>query len=169
VITEIHAASRGTYGVRRIRAALSYERGLAVNRKIIGKLMRDAGLSGLPGKKPVHVATHEDFVNRDFTASSPNRLSLTDVTQHNTREGTHYCCVVLDLFSRRVVGWAIERRNDAALVNEALFMAARERATSNETIAVQRPRFGLRLVVVHPKPSASRAPRLDGDRRGLLR
>ena len=50
------------------------------------------------------------------------------------REGTLYCCVVLDQFSRRIAGWAIDRRNDAVLVNEALSMAARERETSTETI-----------------------------------
>ena len=132
-------ASRGTYGIRRIRAALFYEHGLVVNTKLVRRLMHEAGLSGLPGKKKgrrnlVGVATHEDLVNRNFTASSPNRLWLTDVTEHNTREGTLYCCVVLDQFSRRVVGWAIDRHNDAVLVNEALSMAARERKTSTETI-----------------------------------
>jgi len=139
VITEIHAASRATYGIRRVRAALFYERGLVVNRKLVRRLMGEAGLAGLPGRKKgrrnlVRIATHEDLVNRNFTAASPNRLWLTDVTEHNTREGTLYCCAVLDLFSRRVVGWAIDRRNDAVLVNDALLMAARSRATSPETI-----------------------------------
>jgi transposase InsO family protein len=139
VIAEIHAASRGTYGVRRVRAALLYERGLVVNRKLIRKIMGEAGLAGLPSPKKgrrnlARIATHEDLVNRNFTAASPNRLWLTDVTEHNTREGTLYCCCVLDLFSRRVVGWAIDRRNDAVLVNDALLMAARERSTSKETI-----------------------------------
>ena len=78
--------------------------------------------------------TTEDLVNRNFYASSPNRLWLTDVTEHNTREGTLYCCVVLDQYSRRVVGWAIDRHNDAPLVNAALTMAARERVTSKKTI-----------------------------------
>ena len=138
VITEIHAASRGTYGTRRVRAALFYERGLVVNRKLIRKLMNQAGLEGLPKRKGrrnlVRVATQEDLVNRNFTATSPNRLWLTDVTEHNSREGTLYCCAVLDLYSRLVVGWAIDRRNDAVLVNDALTMAARTRETSKETI-----------------------------------
>jgi transposase InsO family protein len=139
VIAEIHSASRETYGVRRVRAALFYERGLVVNLKLVRKLMGQAGLSGLPSRKKgrrnlARVATHEDLVNRNFTAASANRLWLTDVTEHNTREGTLYCCAVLDLYSRRVVGWAIDRRNDAVLVNDALLMAARTRATSPETI-----------------------------------
>jgi putative transposase len=139
IIAEIHAASRATYGIRRVRAALLYERGLVVNQKLVRKLMRAAGLEGLPARKKgrrnlVGVATYEDLVNRNFTAASPNRIWLTDVTEHNTREGRLYCCAVLDLFSRRVVGWAIDRRNDAMLVNDALLMAARSRATSPETI-----------------------------------
>lgn len=102
------AASRGTYGARRVRAALLYERGVVVNRKLVRKLMTQAGLAGLPCRKKgrrnlARVATHEDLVNRNFTAASPNRLWLTDVTEHNTREGTLYCCAVLDLYSRRVV------------------------------------------------------------------
>jgi putative transposase len=139
IIAEIHTASRGTYGTRRVGAALLYERGLVVNRKLVRKLMAIAGLAGLPGKKqgrhnPARIATQEDLVNRNFSAALPNRLWLTDVTEHNSREGTLYCCVVLDVFSRRVVGWAIDRRNDAVLVNDAMLMAARSRATSPETI-----------------------------------
>ena len=73
-------------------------------------------------------------MSRNFTAPATNSLWLTDITEHKTREGTLYCCVVLDLFSRRVVGWAIDRRNEATLVNDALIMAARSRATSPNTI-----------------------------------
>jgi transposase InsO family protein len=80
------------------------------------------------------VPTAEDLVNRNFSATSPNSLWLTDITEHNTREGTLYCCVVLDQYSRRVVGWAIDRHNDASLVNAALTMAARERVTPKDTV-----------------------------------
>lgn len=139
VIKELHYASRGTYGKRRMRAALLHERGLIVNGKLIAKLMQQAGIHGLPtpkkGRRNLHhVPTATDLVNRNFSASAPNRLWLTDVTEHNTREGTLYCCVVLDQYSRRVVGWAIDRHNDASLVSSALTMAARERAISIETI-----------------------------------
>jgi transposase InsO family protein len=138
-ITELHVASRGTYGMRRIRAALSFERGLVVNPKLIRRIMHEQGLSGLPTRKKgkrnlVNVATHEDLVNRKFTAPVANSLWLTDITEHKTREGTLYCCAVLDLYSRRVVGWAIDRRNEATLVNDALTMAASSRGTSPETI-----------------------------------
>src|SRR5207248_788373 len=64
--------------------------------------------------------TCEDLVQRRFTATAPNELWLTDITEHATSEAKLYCCVVLDLFSRKVVGWAIDRRCDSALVNDAL-------------------------------------------------
>ena len=63
-----------------------------------------------------------------------NRVWLTDIAEHKTREGTLYCCAVLDLYSRRVVGWAIDRRKEAAMVNDALTMAAKSRTTPPETI-----------------------------------
>lgn len=101
--------------------------------------MADAGLHGLPARKRAlrnlrQVPTEQDRVNRNFHAPGANRLWLTDVTEHQTREGTLCCCVVLDQYSRRVVGWSIDRHNDAPLVNAALTMAARSRATSKETI-----------------------------------
>jgi putative transposase len=138
-IKELHLASRSTYGVRRMRAALFYERGLIVNRKLIRRIMADTGLCGLPQRKKgrrnlVNVATHEDLVNRNFVAVTPNALWLSDITEHKTREGTLYCCVVLDQYSRRVVGWAIDRRNEASLVNDALTMAATSRTTSQGTV-----------------------------------
>jgi transposase InsO family protein len=73
-------------------------------------------------------------VNRNFTAPATNALRPDPYTEHKTREGTLYCCVVLDQFSRRVVGWAIDRRNEATLVNDALTMAASSRVTSATTI-----------------------------------
>ena len=138
-ITELHLASRSTYGTRRMRAALFYDRGLLVNRKLIRRIMAEQGLFGLPARKKgrrnlVNVATSEDLVNRNFSAQNTNALWLTDVTEHKTREGTLYCCVVLDQFSRRVVGWSIDRRNEAVLVNDALTMAANSRATSPTSV-----------------------------------
>jgi len=138
IIKSIFDDSDSTYGYRRIATELARQ-GIVAGLELVRKLMRATGLEGLPARKKgrrnlVGVATHEDLVNRNFIAASPNRIWLTDVTEHNTREGTLYCCAVLDLFSRRVVGWAIDRRNDAVLVNDALLMAARSRATSPETI-----------------------------------
>ena len=135
LIADIHARSRGTYGMLRIRAALEIEQGIIVNKKLVWKIMRQLGLQGLPGPKKgiknlVNVATEEDLVQRKFVARGPNELWLTDITEHPTREGKVYCCAVLDLFSRKVVGWAIDRRYEATLVNDALSMAAKTRPPS---------------------------------------
>jgi transposase InsO family protein len=81
-----------------------------------------------------HDVTESDLVERNFTARAPNELWLADITEHPTREGKVYCCVVLDLYSRKVVGWAIDRRCEAVLVNDALSMAALTRVTSRVTV-----------------------------------
>jgi putative transposase len=138
-IADIHARSRGTYGRLRIRAALEIEQGLIVNKKLIARIMGELGIHGLPGpKKGVknlkNIATCEDLVQRNFTADAPNELWLTDITEHPTREGKLYCCVVLDLYSRKVVGWSIDRHCDADLVNNALRKAGASRTTSPTTI-----------------------------------
>jgi transposase InsO family protein len=89
--------------------------------------MHRAGLQGVTGRpkwkriKPDNIAT--DKVERDFARSGPNQLWATDITEHPTREGKVYCCVVLDTYSRRVVGWSIDASPTAALVTNALGMA----------------------------------------------
>ena len=138
-IADIHARSRGTYGMLRIRAALEIEQGTIVNKKLVWKIMRQLGIQGLPGprkgmKNLVNAATCEDLVQRHFTATRPNELWLTDITEHPTAEGKLYCCVVLDFYSRKVVGWSIDRRCEAALVNDALTKAGASRPTSEETV-----------------------------------
>src|SRR5207249_3719984 len=134
-IADIHARSRGTYGMLRVRAALEIEQGLIVNKKLVWKIMRQLGLKGLPGprkgiKDLKNAPPCEDLVQRSFRASAPNELWLTDITEHPTTEGRLYCCVVLDLYSRKVVGWAIDRRCETALVNDALAKARTSRASA---------------------------------------
>jgi transposase InsO family protein len=90
--------------------------------------MAEMGLSGLPRRKSrkrnlITVRTSSDLVNRNFTATAANQLWVTDITEHPTKEGTVYACVVLDVFSRKAVGWAVDRRPETSLVNSALFMA----------------------------------------------
>src|SRR3546814_20886078 len=70
---------------------------------------------------PDTIAT--DLVERSFNHSGPNQLWVTDITEHPTREGKVYCCVVLDTYSRRVVGWSIDDSPTGALVTNALGMA----------------------------------------------
>lgn len=139
LVAQIHERSRGTYGMLRIRAALKIEHDMIVNKKLILSIMRELGIQGLPGPKRhkknlVHVATEEDLVQRNFSADRPDALWLTDITEHSTREGKVYCCAVLDLFSRRIVGWAIDRRCESALVNDALAMASDSRAPQSTII-----------------------------------
>jgi putative transposase len=138
-IADIHARSRGTYGMLRIRAALEIEQGVIVNKKLVWKIMRQLGLKGLPGprkgvKNLKNAPTCEDLVQRQFVARAPNELWLTDITEHPTAEGKVYCCVVLDLYSRKIVGWAIDRRCEAGLVNDALAKASASRPTSGSTV-----------------------------------
>jgi transposase-like protein len=102
-ITEIHQRSRGTYGGRRIRAALLADYDMNVNLKLVRSIMGDQGLHGLPHpprRSPnlIRVNTPEDLVNRHFTATRPNELWCTDITEHPARDGKVYCCAILDCF-----------------------------------------------------------------------
>lgn len=94
-------------------------------------LMTQAGIYGLPGpvriKRLRGVVTADDLVNRKFHRLRPNELWVTDITQHRTREGWVYCAAVLDAFSRKIVGWSIDSRQDSILVVNALDMAIRNR------------------------------------------
>lgn len=127
LITQIHAECHGIYGARRVHAELTLGRGVTVGHNQVELLMRRAGLQGVAGRrkwkriKPDTIAT--DLVERDFARSGPNQLWVTDITEHPTREGKVYCCVVLDTYSRRVVGWSIDASPTAVLVTNALGMA----------------------------------------------
>lgn len=72
-------------------------------------------------------AVHDDHVNRDFTATAPNRLWLTDITEHRTAEGKLYLCAVKDVFSGRIVGYSISHRMKARLAVDALTDAVHRR------------------------------------------
>lgn len=131
LITKAHADSRGTYGARRVHAELTIGRGIVVGHNAVELLMRRAGLQGLPNRRrprsKIQVATATDLVERAFARSEPDQLWVTDITEHRTREGKVYCSVVLDVFSRRVVGWSIDSAPTAGLVTNALGMAIQNR------------------------------------------
>ena len=126
-IREVHTASNGTYGARRVHAELTLGRGLVVAHGTVEVLMSRAGIRGVTGRprwrsaRPDLVST--DLVERNFARTAPNQLWVTDITEHPTREGKVYCAVVLDTYSRRVVGWSIDSAPTAALVTNALGMA----------------------------------------------
>lgn len=116
LIREVHVTSRGTYGYRRVHAELTMAMGVTVSERTVHKLMRLAGIYGLPGpvrtKRLRGVVTADDLVNRKFARPRPNELWVTDITQHRTREGWVYCAAVLDAYSRRTVGWSIDSKQD---------------------------------------------------------
>ena len=132
-IRVIHEESRGVYGVPRIHAELRDE-GLRVGRKHIGRLMRAQGLQGVsrrkrvrttrPGKSPRAVP---DLVDRDFAAEGPDQLWVADITYIRTWSGFLYLAVVLDAWSRRIVGWSMKNHLRTELVLEALEMALWQR------------------------------------------
>jgi putative transposase len=138
LIREVHQASRGTYGYRRVHAELTLGRGLVIPHGTVELLMARAGLAGVTGRprwkgtRPDLIA--KDVVERQFSTDGPNRLWVTDITEHHTREGKLYCAVVLDTFARRVVGWSIDSSPTAALVTNALGMAIDSRRPPPGTI-----------------------------------
>jgi len=100
--------------------------------------MAEGRLKGLPARKQrkslVNVATADDLVCRDFSREARNQLWLTDITEHPTREGKVYCCVVLDAHSRRIVGWSIDSQQASSLVTNALSMAISSRMPPAGTV-----------------------------------
>ena len=134
LISQIHAASRGTYGAPRVHAELRMGRGITVGHNAVAMLMQRAGLRGLPARRRWQARpgtpSVADLVDRNFAVIEPDVLWVTDITEHPTREGKLYCSVVLDAYSRRVVGWSIDASQTAALVTNALGMAIEKPLTS---------------------------------------
>ena len=132
-ITDIHTNSRGTYGVPRVHAEL-VEDDECVGRKRIARLMRDRGLRGVCRRKWVTTTVRHrddrpapDLVNRAFTATAPNQLWVADITYLTTWEGFVYLAMLLDVFSRKIVGWSMANHMRTGLVLAALEMALDQR------------------------------------------
>lgn len=132
-IKEIHIRSRRIYGVRKVYSELRSQ-GFRYNRKRIVRLMRENGIRSKV-KRKYKVTTHSDhtrpiaenLVNQNFTAKAPNRLWCSDITYIYTQEGWLYLCCILDVFDRKIVGWAMSSRLKDTLVLNALRMAVRQR------------------------------------------
>ena len=138
-ISEIHASSRGTYGAPRVHAELQLGRGVRCGRKRVARLMRAARLCGIYRRRGNRARpappVHDDLVQRRFQADAPDRLWLTDITEHPTREGKVYLAAVLDVYARRIVGWSIADHLRAELVVDALEMARwRRRPAPGQTV-----------------------------------
>ena len=131
-IKAIHEASRGVYGAPRIYATLRTQ-GVQTSRRRVARLMAQQGLRGIcrrrkgKPKRTGKVVLAPDQVQRRFRAERPNQLWVADATYVPTAEGTVYLAVIQDVFSRRVVGWAMSARQDAELMVRALQMAVRTR------------------------------------------
>jgi len=129
----IHERSHETYGAPRVHAELEAE-GIQVGRKRVARLMRTAGLVGVSQRKWITTTVRDrnarpapDLVERNFVAPGPNRLWVADITYIPTWAGFLYLAVVLDAFSRRIVGWAMETHLRTELVLEALNVALAQR------------------------------------------
>jgi len=132
-VLAVHADSRGTYGAPRVQAELRAQ-GVGVSRKRVARLMRQAGVRGVSRRRFVVTTIRDeravpvpDLVQRDFEAPGPNHLWVADITYIPTWAGFLYLAVVLDAWSRRVVGWAMATHLRTELVLEALEMAVRQR------------------------------------------
>ncbi|MGP9587824.1 IS3 family transposase, partial [Micrococcaceae sp. AOP34-BR2-30] len=130
ILRELHAANYGVYGVRKMWHVMR-RAGWLIGRDQCARLMRKAGLSGIVrGRKPrtttpAVVPDHRpDLVNRAFTASAPNRLWVADITYVRTTTGFCYTAFVVDVYSRKITGWATR----STMRTEALPLEALEHA-----------------------------------------
>ena len=137
-VRTVHATSRQTYGAPRVHAELRAQ-GEQHGRKRIARLMREGGLVGASHRRGGPVTTQRDkearpapdLVDRDFTAMGPNQLWVADITYVPTMAGFLYLAVVLDAWSRRIVGWAMANHLRAELVLDAMEMAVGQRRPGN--------------------------------------
>ena len=133
-VRTVHASSRETYGSPRVHAELQAE-GERHGRKRIARLMLGASLTGASRRRKGVTTTRRnkearpapDLVDRDFTAAGPNRLWVADITFVPTTNGFMYLAVVLDAWSRKIVGWSMANHLRTGLVLDALDMAIGQR------------------------------------------
>ena len=127
-VRTIHAVSRGTYGAPRVHAELAAE-GIPASRNRVARVMRGANIVGISRRKFVVTTVRDggrqapDLVDRAFTADAPNVLWVADITYVPTWMGFLYLAVVLDVFSRRIVGWSMSTTLHVTVVLDALSMA----------------------------------------------
>jgi putative transposase len=169
-IREIHHRSRATYGYPRVHAELRAS-GVRCSRKRVARLMRKDGLRGrIQGRKRKHTTRQDplavpapDLVGRNFAAPAPNKLWTADITYMSTEEGFLYLAFVLDVYSRKVVGWSMANHLRSELVAAALEMAIGRRNPSAGLIhhsdrgaQYTALSFGKKLEVAGIVPSMSR-------------
>jgi transposase InsO family protein len=135
LIKTIFVQSRCKYGTRRLKDKLQRLYGLVVSKRRIGNIMKDLNLIANK-KKKYNINTTDsnhnfkispNILNRDFYASAPDEKYVGDITYINTNEGWLYLATVIDLYSRKVVGWSMDDNMKTTLVNDALIMALKNR------------------------------------------
>ncbi len=132
-IKAVHARSRSTYGRRRVYAQLRRE-GVRCSRNRVARLMRQEGISGRR-KRSFRVTTHSrhsfpvapNHLGREFSANGPDQVWVSDITYLRAQEGWEYLATVMDLYSRRIVGWAMQPTLERSLTLSALEMAISQR------------------------------------------
>jgi len=136
-IQETYQSCRQVYGSPRIHAELRAQ-GISSSRKRVARLMREKGLSARRRHHRISTTKNEpgarvapNLLDQDFTAAHPNEKWTGDMTAVWTYEGWLYLAVVLDLFSRRVIGWAMAATQDETLIERALRMALLGRGSSS--------------------------------------
>ena len=164
MIRAVHKLSRGTYGALRVHAELKDD-GIRIGKKRIARLMREEEMAGV-SRRRFKVTTKRgsgraapDLVERDFTAKGPDQLWVADITYVPTWSGFLYLAVVLDAWSRRVVGWAMRSHLRTELVLDALEMAVQRRQPtgvihhSDQGCQYTSIAFGLRCKAAGIRPS----------------
>ena len=140
-IESVHTESRGTYGSPRVHAAL-VAHGVPCGRHRVARLMRAQGLAGRRPRRRRPVTTRQqpgnriapNVLNRDFSATQPDQKWVADITYLDTDEGWLYLAVILDLYSRRVIGWSMANHLRTSLVEAALEMALASRQPEESLI-----------------------------------
>ncbi len=139
-IRQIYQESRKTYGSPRIYQKLLRE-GCPIGRKRVARLMQELGIQAMAKKK--YKATTdskhtqpvaENHLNRDFTPKRPNQYWVADITYIYTKEGWLYLATIMDLYSRKIIGWALRERLGKELVIAALDMALKQRKISADLL-----------------------------------
>ena len=132
-ITAIHAENAGRYGSPRVHRDLRFQ-GIGVGRKRVERLMKEAGISARPRRRFVVTtdSRHDlpvagDLIQQDFSATAPDQRWVTDITYISTSEGWLFLAAIMDLYSRRIVGYAMQPTMDRSLVLGALHQALRLR------------------------------------------
>ncbi len=166
-LVELWEKNYRVYGVRKLWKT-SRRKGLDVGRDQVARLMRAAGIEGARRNKRVKTtrpdltaARHPDLVGRDFTATAPNRLWVTDLTYVPTWAGIAYVCFIIDVFSRMIVGWRVAAHMRTDMVLDAIEMARWSRGPRHEDLRCHSDagsqftsiRYGERLAEIGATPS----------------